>query len=124
MRLNYLEIPLLVRLAASARHPIRPVVLLGAAPAFELSCSGRTRPPSIPENPAPVGPLNCADYRTTRSDLGLVGALGAEWRLASITWTVEARYTHGIGDLTAEWNYVSTSNRSLALLVGIRGGHH
>jgi len=122
MRLHYLEIPLLLRLAPSARHSIRPVVLLGAAPAFELSCTGRTRPPSIPESPAPVVPLNCSAYRTTASDVGLVGAFGAELRLASLTWTAEARYTHGIGDLTAEWNYVRTTNRSLALLFGIRVG--
>ena len=122
MRLDYVETPILLRVTGRGSRPVRGVALMGVAPAFEVSCTGRRRPFSIPEVVPPVGPLDCNNYRDRRWDFGLVGALGADVRLGSRTWTAEVRYTHGVSDLTAEWDFVRTTNRSLAVLVGFRAG--
>lgn len=121
LRLNYLEAPVLMRVMPARRQAVRPVILLGVAPAFELSCTARALPPE-PASAGPTEPVDCGDYRATKVDLGLVGGIGADVRVRGVVWTAEARYTYGIRDLTPQWDFVRTTNRSLAFLLGIRFG--
>ena len=124
MRQEYLELPLLVRATGLHGRAMSPVLLLGVAPALELSCGGRTSPPTIAlagVGAPPLVPLNCAEMRKYRGDLGLVGAVGADLHLGRAIWTAEVRYTRGLSNLTRGWEYVPrTTNRSLALLLGVR----
>ena len=121
MRLNYLEFPVLVRFQPLAHLPVLPVLLLGMAPALELSCTGITRPPSIPESPAALQPLDCASYRTSKSDLSLVAAAGMDVNIGRVSFTAELRQTHGIRNLTADWPFaLRTTNRATAVMLGAR----
>ena len=124
MRQEYLELPLLVRATGLNGRALSPVLLLGVAPALELSCTGRTTLPTIAlagVGAPPLVPLNCADMRTYRGDVGLIGAVGADLHLGRATWSAELRYSHGLSNLTRGWEYIPrTTNRSLALLLGVR----
>ena len=69
MRQEYLELPVLVRATGLNGRAVSPVLLLGVAPALELSCTGRTTPPTIAlagVGTPPLVPLNCAEMRTHR----------------------------------------------------------
>ena len=124
MRQEYLELPVLVRATGVSGRAVSPVLLLGVAPAVELSCTGRTTQPTVAIagiGAPPLVPLNCAEMRTYRGDVGLIGAVGADLDLGRAMWSAELRYSHGLSNLTRGWEYIPrTTNRSLALLLGVR----
>lgn len=121
MNMDYLETPILLRIADRSERAVRPVALVGVAPAFEMSCSGRTQPFYLADGPPPPEPLDCNERRSRQTDLGLVAALGTEVRISQRTaWTAELRYTHGVNDLVPQSTFVRTTNRSLTVLFGLR----
>lgn len=122
LRLDYLEMPVLLRLAPEARRAVIPVVLLGVAPSTEVSCGGMRQPPlptDFSQNNALPQPIQCNDERQRRRDLGLVGSIGVDVPLRTMAITTELRHTRGTRDLTPLYSSVQR-NRSMALLVGVR----
>ncbi len=120
LRLDYVEMPILLRLAPTRARDITPVMLLGVAPSAELSCGGRSRPPTIGFGPAPLQPIDCNEQRQRRYDVGLVGAVGADVSLGSVALTTELRYTHGVRDLSPASPFAEVRHRSMSVLVGVR----
>lgn len=120
MWMAYVEMPLLVRATAPGGFAgLRPVVLAGVVPARELSCGGRTVPAHIPESPPPDPvPLECSSMRTDLFDLGLLAGGGLATRIAGVTLTAEARYTHGMRDIGSGFEFVEVKNRAVSFLVG------
>ncbi len=122
LRLDYLEMPVLLRLAPEARRAVIPVVLLGVAPSTEVSCGGLRQPPmptGFTRNNAAAQPMDCSSERQRQRDLGLVGSIGVDVPLRSMAITTELRHTRGTRDLTPLYSSVQR-NRSMAVLVGVR----
>jgi hypothetical protein len=119
---DYLEVPLLLRVAPTRSRAVLPVALLGVAPAFELSCSGLTRPPTPGGTPIPLRPRDCNQDRQTRYDFSYIGAVGVDVPMRRGVFTAEVRYTHGVQNLLPRLQFVRGFNRSLSVLVGVRSG--
>ena len=101
MSLLYLETPLLLRatLPGSAQR-LRPVLMVGLAPAWEASCSAQEQV-VILTAPASTewGGVPCSFWRTERHDLGLVAGGGFELPVGRVRMTAELRYTMGTVNL-------------------------
>lgn len=119
---NYLEIPLLLRVAPTSVRSALPVALLGVAPAFELSCDGATRHATVGSGPNPLRPRDCAYDRQTRYDFSYIGAIGIDVPVRRGAFTAEVRYTHGVQNLLTQFEFVRGFNRSVAVLFGVRSG--
>jgi Outer membrane protein beta-barrel domain len=93
IRVRYIEIPLLARVDLGSRSTTRVFVVGGAAPAFELS--GRVSAEF-------GGQKDTRDFgnQIKPFDVGLVGGLGVELGRA----LVEARYTHGLLNISEDDN--------------------
>jgi len=122
MRQDYLEVPLLVRATRPRGALASPVLLVGVAPALELSCSGVTTQLTLASSEStPHVPLECDSWRTFRGELGLVLAVGLDVPTGRAVWTSELRFTRGLSDLTRGWDYIpQTKNRALVLMFGVR----
>ena len=117
MTQKYVEFPVLVRLSGHrSEHVVRPVLLAGLAPAFEVACDSRGRD-GIPEG---LRPLDCRLNRTNKFDFGVVLGGGVDFWPGSVSGSIELRYTHGIFDTANQFRFVSVFNRSISLLGGIR----
>ena len=93
-RVNYLELPLIGRYYLTRGGTFRPNIYLGAVPALRLNA--KTDVDNGTNN-------NFTDvtqtYRT--ADLGLTGGIQLNWGTGDRQhFTIDARYTHGITDIT------------------------
>lgn len=120
MDIGYLETPILVKLALPlAGIPIRPMILAGIAPAWEISCSAMAQPMTIPEAPPPAAvSTSCAGWRTERRDFSEVLAGGVEVPTGRLRLTAELRYTGGRSNIAAGYAPLSTYNRVWSFMVG------
>lgn len=119
---DYLEIPLLLRVSAARARAVMPVVLLGVAPAFELSCGGEVLPATVGRRNPSLQPRDCNFDRQTRYDFGYIGALGMDVPMRRGVFTAEVRYAHGAQNLVPRFQFVRVFNRSVSLLFGVRSG--
>ena len=105
---DYLEVPVLLKMSAPKWGAVRAYALLGPAVAFEvreqLKLTGaleESRDSDLPRG----------------ADVGLNVGAGFGWRLGRVEWLIEAQYVHGLTDLAASapWGYKS---RALVLQLG------
>lgn len=106
---DYLEIPLLARVAWPASGSVRPALVLGPAIAFKLR-----------ERQVTTGALN-ESFKTdgfASTDVGL--AAGAEVRVRSGPgWSlIEARYTLGLNNVADDFYGRQAKNRALTFMAG------
>lgn len=122
MRQGYLEMPILVRATWPTGRLVSPVLLVGVAPAAELSCSGQTTTFILFSGGSPpLVPLDCDSMRSFRGDLGLVASIGADLAVGRAVWTSELRFTHGTSNLNQAWTSIpEANNRAVVLMVGVR----
>jgi hypothetical protein len=99
MRVDYLEFPLLARVASPvAFHGFRPFLDGGLAPSFELRCSGYSSAfylASIVAGPSQRVPLNCDYQRKRHADRGRVLGGGVLFNRGRMQWSGELRRTRG-----------------------------
>jgi len=99
MRIDYLDVPLLARVASPvALYNLRPFLVAGLAPSVELHCSGYTTNPvaySSSSNPPGTVPLNCDDQRRHHTDRGEVFGGGILLNRGRMQFTAEFRRTRG-----------------------------
>lgn len=106
VRLDYLEVPILLRVPLGARLH----VVAGPSFAYRLRARSRTTFSGATEE------LDLDDD-IERTDLGIAAGVGVEIRRL----VVEARYTHGLRDIDAGSDGgAAIRNRAFALLAGIR----
>jgi hypothetical protein len=118
MRAAYLEVPLLLRLTSPrAAWGVAPLVQVGVAPARELTCGGRIRPPTLDSTQPAAAPLDCGSERTDRGDVGMVLAAGVRRRVGRVQLQATVRSTRGVRDIGSGWESVTVKNRSTALLL-------
>jgi hypothetical protein len=113
IRIDYIEVPLLLLLPIPAAPPIGYHLYLGPAPAFEVGCS------PAPDAATP-GSRSCwlADDAEHRRKFDVGAVIGAAVSLPAGPGAVQfdARFTHGLLNLYTGIEDVTVRNRSTALL--------
>ena len=112
-RLDYIQVPVLLKLSVIPAGPIRPFIYAGGYGAYLLKANdvtlidGVTDESDVTEN-----------YQ--RYDYGVVGGAGLAFKLPGISISIEGRYNYGLKNiLTAAGPGESVKNRSMMALVGI-----
>lgn len=120
MDIGYLETPILLKLAVPiAGLPVRPVVMAGIAPAWEISCAAAAQPLSLLDAPPPPAvPADCIGWRTERRDFGRVVAGGVEMPVGRLRLTAELRHTTGRTNIALGYAPLSTYNDAWSFLLG------
>ena len=107
-RVNYLEVPLLVRYEIPTRGAFGSYVLLGPAPAFRMgevdteeSFIGKTAGVRPAKSSAQIfEDLGTGTwFRAESFDLGIVGGVGAGFGRGNVRLGIEARYNYGLLDV-------------------------
>jgi hypothetical protein len=112
--LNYVEVPVIGRLFFNREGNFRPNIFIG--PSFGFLTSATTK---IGEN----RPSEIDNYRDTFKpfDFGLTGGLGLNFLIAQETRLLfDARYTHGLSDVTKASGYIN--NKAVSLTAGVSFG--
>ena len=128
MQIVYLEFPLLMRVGVGSRDwPVRPLVMVGVAPATELSCVAQepavSVSPAPQSSPPPMASIDCTNYRTDHWDLGVVAGGGVEFRLGRLRAAVVGQYTRGTHNIASgETHFAegfSVYNRATSIVLSI-----
>jgi hypothetical protein len=108
VKVNYLEVPVLLRGTLLRGAPVQPMYLIG--PTAGISLGGTVESDGLPD----------ADLDELKSvDLGLVLGAGAAFRLGGRKVTAEFRYTTGFGDIYDLSGNAESVNSVFSLMAGI-----
>lgn len=108
--LDYLEIPVLLRIAPATGAPIRPSLLVGPALAIKLS--------SRMNSSGPLGNLGQDLDFVSGTDLGLVLGVGVDLGGGPGRFLLDARYTLGLTNVWGSQSALNARNGTLALMAG------
>jgi hypothetical protein len=108
--LDYLEIPVLARIALPTGGPIRPSLVVGPALAIKLS--------SRLNSSGPFPNLGRDLDSVTRTDLGLVMGAGVDLGRGPGRFLLDARYTLGLTNVWGSQSTLNARNGTLALMAG------
>jgi hypothetical protein len=110
IRLNYVEIPLLVRVSGPVLGGrITPFLLGGPEVAFKAGCRLKTF--------GLTGTFTCADLPKAKSyDYGVIGGAGVDVGVGRAHFALSARYDHGLLDVF-EGN--DPQNRAISVVLGV-----
>jgi hypothetical protein len=110
IRLNYVEVPVLLRLSASSERGVTPFFVGGPQIAFKTSCSIDVH--GLPGN------YTCADLPHAESmDWGVIAGVGTDVAVMGHALSLSARYDWGLRDAFKD-NQAKT--RTLVVLLGWR----
>lgn len=117
IRLDYIEVPVLLHVGFAAGSRIGPYVYAGPAFAFEVGCTASARSEGIDFS------SNCdeqeEEVERRKLDVGAMVGGGLSLPLGPGAALLEARYNFGLLNLdTAEVDNEKVKNRSAAVLVG------
>ncbi len=113
-RVNYLELPLIGRYYLTRGGTFRPNIYVGAVPALRLNAK-RDVDNGTNENFTDYTPS------TRTADLGLTGGLQLNWGTGDRQhFTIDARYTHGITDIST--NNSDIRNQMITIGLGYSFG--
>lgn len=108
-RFDYVQVPVLLKLAIVPAGPVRPFICAGGYGSYLIKAEGLIGPDKADLT---------ADYQ--RFDYGLVGGAGLAFKLALISLSVEGRYNYGLMNIMkAPPAGDSMKNRCLMALVGV-----
>lgn len=120
LRINYVEMPVLLRLASPwSVLGVQPFLNGGAAPAYEISCLSHLA--EAPLGGGRIGPLtsrDCTFWRQTKWDFALAGGGGLLLRRPAYQISISSRRTYGVRDLRTRMNDATAFNETRAFLVG------
>lgn len=113
--LNYLEIPLLLKVALST-NGVRPELFAGPSVAFKLSCTYDAFPGGESD------PVPCADLgiQTTSVDIGIAFGADVEIPLGSGYLVIDGRGIVGLRSIDDSDANLDYRNRILSLMLGYR----
>ena len=108
-RFDYVQVPVLLKLAIVPAGPVRPFIYAGGYGSYLIKAEG-----VIGADKEDLTP----DYQ--RFDYGVVGGAGLAFKLALISLSVEGRYNYGLMNIMkAPAAGDSMSNRCLMALIGV-----
>lgn len=116
LRLEYLEIPLMVRGSLPTGTTVRPTLLVGGTVAFETACESESPPTS-----SFLSVIDChSQGRREQTDWSLLLGAGAAATLGPASVELELRYHHGLVNLRGRGSSFEVENRTVAIVAGIR----
>jgi hypothetical protein len=112
-QLDYVQVPVLLKLRIIPLGPIRPVIYAGGYGAYLFKARGVMTVDGVSEEADIID-----DYQ--KYDYGVVGGVGLDFKLPGITFSVEGRYNYGLKNILVDPSAGdSLKNRSMMALVGI-----
>ena len=112
-QLDYVQVPVLLKLRIIPLGPIRPVIYAGGYGAYLFKARGVMTVDGVSEGADIID-----DYQ--KYDYGVVGGVGLDFKLPGITFSVEGRYNYGLKNILVDPSAGdSLKNRSMMALVGI-----
>ena len=128
LHLNYVEVPILFRVdigSSTSKVSVRPMFLAGGSAAFRVSCKVKfsVRVQGFQLNDE----TNCTEGNDngdpfTKNDFSLIGGGGVAVTVPGVTFTVQARYTQGLTNISknnTDNNGTTNRNNAFTLLFGI-----
>jgi hypothetical protein len=112
-RLDYVQVPLLLKIRVIPAGPVRPIVYAGGYGSYRLKAKGVMTNGTDTET---------ADLDDTfqKYDYGVLGGAGLEFKLPGILLSVEGRYNLGLANVIKDpGEGESGKNRSMMVLVGV-----
>lgn len=112
LKLDYVEVPVLVRYDIPTAGNISPYLFAGPSFAFEISC--KVSDTDTDED------FDCddeEDFETESFDAGATGGAGVGFAAGRGTLFLEGRYTFGLMDIVASEEF-EAKNRSAAVMIG------
>jgi len=113
-RLDYIQVPVLLKLNVIPAGPIRPFIYAGGYGAYLLKAREVTL----------IGGVVTDELNVTeiyqRYDYGVVGGAGLKFKLPGISISIEGRYNYGLKNILTDPSAgEAVKNRSMMALVGI-----
>jgi len=113
LKMNYLQVPVLLRWDVASGSPVHPFFLAGPAAAIQVGCDVSASGSSLScDNAAQAGE---APAKKTFDMLGVAGA-GLGFNVGVTQMSVGARYTYGFSDT---FENTDAKNRYFSILVGL-----
>lgn len=120
LKLDYLEIPVLLRLdVKGSGAAVHPILLAGASGAYRLRCavSANADGTSLSQR---CDAASDSEDPFKKSDFSLVGGAGIGFTSMGRTLSLQVRYTHGLTNLAStDSDTTKPKNRALGILLGI-----
>jgi hypothetical protein len=112
-QLDYIHVPVLLKLRVIPAGPVRPIVYAGGYGSYLLKAKGVMTAEGLSET-------EDRDDMFEKLDYGLLGGAGLEFKLPGVTLSVEGRYNLGLVNILKDVEEGdSAKNRSIMALVGI-----
>ncbi|MEO5511126.1 MAG: porin family protein [Longimicrobiales bacterium] len=113
LKLDYIEVPVLLRFGLGMAPLISPYVMVGPTFGFQTGCNAEIT--SGTDNVS----ADCQDTIDTKKfDVGATGVAGVEFKAGPGSILIEGRYTHGLTNISNDDTSNSLKNRSYAVLAG------
>lgn len=115
-KVDYLEVPVMLRYDASSTGTVTPHFGAGVSLAYQTRCKVEASGGGMSAS------VNCSELEDEQDitfktfDVGLVAGAGIDLKSGSTTYTIGARYTFGLTDLTDQANL---RNRAFQLFAGV-----
>jgi hypothetical protein len=112
-RLDYIQVPVMLKVKVIPAGPIRPFVFAGGYGSVLLKAKGVMTSPEGSDS-GDLGDM------FEKYDYGAVGGLGVAFKLPGLTISAEGRYNLGLANIAKDVNEgESIKNRSIMALVGV-----
>ena len=112
-RLDYVQVPVMLKVRVIPAGPVRPVVFAGGYGSYLLNAKGVMVTPTGSDSAD-------LDDVFKKFDYGVLGGAGLEFKLPGILLTIEGRYNLGLANIGKDLDEgVSIKNRSIMVLAGI-----
>ncbi|MDQ6611781.1 MAG: PorT family protein [Gemmatimonadota bacterium] len=123
LHIDYVEVPVLLRLDIPTGSSIHPILLAGASAAYRVKCqlsggaSGATASFDCESNP---GSSSTSVDPFKKSDFSVVGGAGLALTSMGRSISLQARYTLGLQTIATDTaDGIKPKNRALSILLGI-----
>ena len=110
-RLDYIQVPVLLKIRVIPVGPVRPIVYAGGYGSYLLNAKGVMTSGGVSDSAD-------LDEMFQKYDYGIVGGAGVEFKLPGVMLSVEGRYNFGLANI-ATGEGAEGKNRSMMALVGI-----
>jgi hypothetical protein len=117
LKLDYIEVPVLLRFGAGTLATASPYVMVGPSFGFKTSCKFEVK-----------GSVNASadcenngtgfDLKTKSVDVGATGVVGLQFSAGPGALFVEGRYTHGLTKINDDMSGDKAMNRTFAAMAG------
>lgn len=117
-KMDYVDVPVLLRFEVPVVGPIRPFFVAGPAFGIKTKCNveGSVDGGSASADCDNVGDQFGESFETKSFDLSGVAGAGIDFRLGGTTLMLGARYQHGFSDVLKD---VSAKNRTWSIVAGL-----